>query len=437
MSRLHRGVQGRARGAARRQPHLGEVHREGDLSEHGATLLRHAVQPLRGRPLRGDLPGDGPVYPERRHRRFRSPAMHRVQGLHAGLSLRRAVHRSGHPYGGQVQLLRPPGGYRPRARLRERLPRARHHLRRHGRRFDGNRPIAREGTGDGAQGRKGHETAPVLYRRRRGLADARGNRHVRQLHVEFPVRGRRALRPVRGRTDRPVRPGGHGTAAWRGRAGCGGWRRWLEWTGCGGGRNRAGRQGFSVRQRGRQRRRGAPGLRRPGQGRPLGQRRGGLRMDQGRLGGGLPVPVRRIRPRSYRRSIPRLDRRDGRHDLSTGHDDPAGRRPDATQTLSLRAASSPMEVLAGPRRLRLDPLRPGAHAVGGGHAHRPDRSGGGHRMVHGRAGGRHGGIHGLSLRPGQGTGFLAEPDAGPAHAAPRGACRRGGVRRGLVVCCVR
>ena len=109
-----------------RQPHLGEVHREGDVPRHAALLLRAALQPLRQRALRDHLPHGGALPPPRRHRRLRRRPLHRLQVVHAGLPVRRALHRSGDQDRGQVPLLRPPGRGRARAGVRGRVPGAGH-----------------------------------------------------------------------------------------------------------------------------------------------------------------------------------------------------------------------------------------------------------------------------------------------------------------------
>ena len=60
---------------------------------------------------------------------FDGDRVHRLQVVHAGLPVRRALHRSRHADRGQVPLLRAPGGGRPRAGLRHRLPGAGHRRR--------------------------------------------------------------------------------------------------------------------------------------------------------------------------------------------------------------------------------------------------------------------------------------------------------------------
>ena len=122
LSRVLGGVQGRARGAPRGGPYLGQVRREGRLSRDAAHLPGHSLQPLRGRALRGDLSHHGPLHAEGRHRRLRPAALHRLQGLHAGLPLRRPLHRPQDRHRGQVQLLRAQGRGGAGASLRDRVP---------------------------------------------------------------------------------------------------------------------------------------------------------------------------------------------------------------------------------------------------------------------------------------------------------------------------
>ena len=54
-----------------RQPHVGEVHREGHVPRHAALLLGAALQPLRQRALRDHLPDGGALPAPRRHRGLR------------------------------------------------------------------------------------------------------------------------------------------------------------------------------------------------------------------------------------------------------------------------------------------------------------------------------------------------------------------------------
>ena len=56
---------------ARRQPHLGQVRREGRVPQHAPPLPGDALQPLRQPALRAHLPGDGHVPAHRRHRGVR------------------------------------------------------------------------------------------------------------------------------------------------------------------------------------------------------------------------------------------------------------------------------------------------------------------------------------------------------------------------------
>src|SRR3989304_299542 len=56
LPRVHGGLQGGEPGAARRVPHLGQVRRARDVPAHAALLLRAALQPLRSRAVRAELP---------------------------------------------------------------------------------------------------------------------------------------------------------------------------------------------------------------------------------------------------------------------------------------------------------------------------------------------------------------------------------------------
>ena len=59
-------------------------------------------------PCVDDLPGEGAREAPRRHRRRRSRRLHRLQGVHAGLPVRRALHQRGQGHGREVPLLRAP-----------------------------------------------------------------------------------------------------------------------------------------------------------------------------------------------------------------------------------------------------------------------------------------------------------------------------------------
>ena len=201
VSRVHGGVQGGESRAPRRLPDLGEVRRARDVSRHAPVLLRPALQPLRRRALRDHLPDRGPVSPRRRDRRLRRRPVHRLQVVHAGLSLRRALHRPHHADRGQVQLLRASGGGGSGAGLRHRLPGAGHRGGRPRRSGDADRAAGGHRAGAGAQARAGHPPEGVLSRRRRCRPDAGSAADLRALHV--------GAADQRGR--RPPEAGGHGT----------------------------------------------------------------------------------------------------------------------------------------------------------------------------------------------------------------------------------
>ena len=80
------------------------------------------MQPLHGCSLHPDLPDQRVVQARRRHRGLRLRRLHRVQGVHAGVPVRRHLHRQGRQHRGEVQLLRPPRRQRSRAGLRDRVP---------------------------------------------------------------------------------------------------------------------------------------------------------------------------------------------------------------------------------------------------------------------------------------------------------------------------
>ena len=108
----------------------GEVRREGRLPAHAPLFLRAALQPLRRRPVRHDL-SDGCALPARRRRGgLRRCPLHRLQVVHAGVPVRRALHRSHLEHGREMQLLRASPRGRARARVCDRLPGAGDHRRR-------------------------------------------------------------------------------------------------------------------------------------------------------------------------------------------------------------------------------------------------------------------------------------------------------------------
>ena len=115
LSRVHRGVQERARCAARRQPDMGELRRDRRVSGHGASLHRHALQSLRRRAVHLDLSDRVAVSGVKWRRGLRRFAVHWLQGLHECVPLRRALHFAGDRHGPQVQLLPASAGGRPRA----------------------------------------------------------------------------------------------------------------------------------------------------------------------------------------------------------------------------------------------------------------------------------------------------------------------------------
>ncbi len=122
LPRLHDGLQVRERRSPRRHPHVREVRRRGHVPPGPAGLPGDPLQPVRGRSLRGRLPDGGHVPAPRRDRRLRQAHLHRLQGLHGRLPLRRHLHQPRRPLGREVQLLRPPPRHRPGTGLRRGLP---------------------------------------------------------------------------------------------------------------------------------------------------------------------------------------------------------------------------------------------------------------------------------------------------------------------------
>ena len=94
----------------------------GPLPAGAARLPGHALQPVRRAALRLRLPDRGDVPAAGRDRRLRQARLHRLQGLHRRVPLRRDLHQPRGPLGREVQLLRAAPRRRPRARLRRRVP---------------------------------------------------------------------------------------------------------------------------------------------------------------------------------------------------------------------------------------------------------------------------------------------------------------------------
>ena len=179
----------------------------GTFPQQHPRLRGHALQPLHRRALRDDLPDQGAVPARGRHRRLRPGPLHRLQELHAGLPVRRDLHRRGHPHRSQVQLLRAPDRRRPRTRLRRGLSDA---LDLGGRpRRPGQRdlPAGQREPGGGARAGAEHRAERVLPRRRpRGAGPARGAGGP-QLRLLLPRRA--AHGGGAGPARRPRRPRPH------------------------------------------------------------------------------------------------------------------------------------------------------------------------------------------------------------------------------------
>ena len=186
-------------------------------------------------PVRDDLPDGGALPAARRHRGLRRRPLHRLQVVHAGLPVRRALHRPGDADGGQVPLLRPSrresgssppasssARCRPSCRATSTIP-ARTIA----------RLVAAQQT-SGAQAGAGDAAQALLPRRRRGRADA-GHAGARRAAISSregephpvpggPNRRRRAPAPVGGRRHRPARAWRARSTTWRTRSGPGGGR---------------------------------------------------------------------------------------------------------------------------------------------------------------------------------------------------------------------
>ncbi len=88
------------------------------------------MQPVHRRAVCDGLPDRGDVQAARRHRRLRQGDLHRLQGLHGGLPLRRDLHQPRRPLGREVQHVRPSNRRGTRARLRLGVPNRGDHRRR-------------------------------------------------------------------------------------------------------------------------------------------------------------------------------------------------------------------------------------------------------------------------------------------------------------------
>ena len=177
-----------------------------------------ALQPLRQPALRRDLPCGRYVPAQRRDRGLRPLALHRLQGVHAGLPIRRRLHRPRTRDGGQVPFLRSPGRGGDAAGVRGGLPRAGDRRRRP--RRSGERGLApdRSGASHGAQAGKA-DTAQALLRGGGGGGDRPGpgaqRRHVPFRHGQHrgtpgaPAGRARPLAWAHGARDRVLRRGAH------------------------------------------------------------------------------------------------------------------------------------------------------------------------------------------------------------------------------------
>ena len=136
-----------------------------------ATSARTRRAWRRARP--GHVPARG------RHRRLRQGHLHRLQGVHGRLPVRRDLHQPRGPLGGEVQPLRAPPRRRPRAGLRHRLPHRGDPRRRPERPRRQGRPGDQPRAGAGARGRRrtpGPASSTRARTRRRSTRWPRGGR---------------------------------------------------------------------------------------------------------------------------------------------------------------------------------------------------------------------------------------------------------------------
>ncbi len=112
----------------------------GEFPDTGAHVHRDALQPVRRRAVHLDLSDPGAVPSAERRGRLRRQPVHRVQGVHERLPVRRDLHQPRDEHGTQVQLLQPPRRGRARTGLRDRVPDTRDHHRRPRRSDVGDQP---------------------------------------------------------------------------------------------------------------------------------------------------------------------------------------------------------------------------------------------------------------------------------------------------------
>ena len=187
LPRVHHGLQERERGPGRGDPDLRQVGGRRSVPAGQAGVPGHQVQPVRGRAVRGGMPDPGHVPARGRHRRLRQGHLHRLQGLHGRLPVRRDLHQPRGPFGREVQHVRAPAGRRPGAGLRHRLPHRGDPRRRPERPRRQGYPGDQPGAGSGAPAGEGHPARRLLQGRAPGHAGpaggaAAGRRPVRLGH---------------------------------------------------------------------------------------------------------------------------------------------------------------------------------------------------------------------------------------------------------------
>src|SRR5207302_161144 len=167
---LHDGVQIRKRGAPLRHPHLCQVRGRRDLPAGPPRVSGHPLQPVRRCALRHRVPHHGDVPAAGRDRRLRQGRVHRVQGVHRRLPVRRHLHQPRRPLGGEVQLLRPPDRHGAGAGVRRGLPHRSHPRRRPQRSGIAGRPDRPPGARHGAAHQAPWGWQVSLYTWTKGIA---------------------------------------------------------------------------------------------------------------------------------------------------------------------------------------------------------------------------------------------------------------------------
>ena len=349
------------------------------------------MQPLRRRAVHRHLSHERAVPGTQRRRGLRRRELHRLQGVHERLPLRRHLHQPGDGHRPQVQLLQSPHRAGSRAELRGGVPDPRHQGGRPRRPRRRDHPAHRPQRDRGAGARAEHPAQGALPGGRSGVTGPAAHRHRRR-------------RDDLGRHHPPA-----------------------------------------PDSRCELRRRGGPHHlhhRAPddleGEGVQLPGHQGGRRGHDGR---GRAAGAARPRCRPGRRG-----RRAGgdRRRVPGAHGPAAGVGPAPAGTVLLPDHPSQSPVLAGEGRCGARGVRRGVRGLVRRRHGRFGRSPAGTRRAHGAAGGGHGGLHRLPVRPVRGSRPLAVAP-GAADTAGTGRCggwgrlrragsgrRRARARRGAV-----